>query len=60
MVIIGTAYHNCEFRRFTFTEDSTEGEAHLREIGGTATKKERPLGVHAHLLHEIEEVENAN
>ncbi|KAJ5916742.1 hypothetical protein N7504_000757 [Penicillium tannophilum] len=55
----GTAYRNCEYRRFTFTEDSTESEAHLLEVGGSSTKIGRPLGVDAHVLQEIEEVEGA-
>ncbi|KAJ5541087.1 hypothetical protein N7494_006163 [Penicillium frequentans] len=55
----GTAYRNCEYRQFTFTDESTESEAHLLEVGGNSTKIGRPLGVDAQVLQEIEEVEGA-
>ncbi|KAJ5760397.1 hypothetical protein N7520_007553 [Penicillium odoratum] len=55
----GTGYRNCEYRRFTFTEDSSSTEAHLLEVGGSSVKVDRPLGVDIHVLHEVEEVEAA-
>ncbi|ETN38223.1 uncharacterized protein HMPREF1541_06254 [Cyphellophora europaea CBS 101466] len=28
---LGSAYHNCEVRQFTFTPESTQGDAHIKE-----------------------------
>jgi len=55
----GTAYENCEWRRFNFSEDSNEKEAHLVEHGGAKVKQGRPDGVHAHVLSGIKQVEKA-
>ncbi|KAJ5643480.1 uncharacterized protein N7484_005987 [Penicillium longicatenatum] len=55
-----TAYRNCEYRRFTFTEDSTESEAYLLEVGRTSAKIGRPLGVDADLLLDLQEVEGVS
>lgn len=55
----GTAYENCEYRQFTFTEQSNEKEAHLIEHGGMKVKQGRPAGVHAHVLSGIDEVEKS-
>ncbi|KUJ13857.1 phosphoglycerate mutase family protein-like protein [Mollisia scopiformis] len=43
----GTAYKNCEYRCFTFTEDSDEREAHLTQVGKTGVRATKPLGTHA-------------
>ncbi|KAK9320831.1 histidine phosphatase superfamily [Lipomyces orientalis] len=49
----GTAYRNCEFRRFAFSEASNDQEAHLFEVGGTGVKQSRPLGIETTVLKEI-------
>lgn len=51
---------NCEYRKLEFTEDSSEGESHLRECGSTLEKQDRPAGLDSHVIHEIEEVEKAS
>ena len=53
----GTAYENCEFRKFTFSEESSAEKAHLIEHGGAKVKMGRPPGVHGHVLEGIEQVE---
>ncbi|GAB7354453.1 hypothetical protein MBLNU459_g4937t3 [Dothideomycetes sp. NU459] len=55
----GTAYENCEYRKFTFSKDSNEKEAHVEEDGGQRIKLGRPAGVHGHVLSGIEQVEQA-
>lgn len=55
----GTAYENCEYRQFTFSEESNEEEAHVVEHGGQKIKLGRPPGVHGHVLSGIEQVEKA-
>ncbi|PYI00268.1 phosphoglycerate mutase family protein-like protein, partial [Aspergillus sclerotiicarbonarius CBS 121057] len=52
-----TGYQNCEYRRFQFSEDSTAESAHLVEIGNAREKQARPVGLDAHVVREIEEVE---
>ncbi|KAK9241758.1 histidine phosphatase superfamily [Lipomyces tetrasporus] len=54
----GTAYQNCEFRRFAFSEASHGQEAHLFEVGGTGVKQGRPLGIETTVLKEIVAVES--
>lgn len=56
----GTAYENCEFREFKWTEGSSESDAHLLEVGGAKVKMGRPAGVHAHVLEGIEMVEGVH
>ncbi|KAK9483821.1 histidine phosphatase superfamily [Lipomyces starkeyi] len=56
----GTAYRNCEFRCFIFSEDSNDQQAHLFEIGGTGVKQGRPMGIESTILAEDETVENWN
>jgi hypothetical protein len=51
--IIGTGWKNCEWRKFEFTADSNEGDAHLKEVGNTRSKEDRPAGLDAHLIKEI-------
>lgn len=51
---------NCECRQYEFSKDSTQNNAHLVEIGGTREKIDRPVGLDAHVIHEIEEVEKAS
>jgi hypothetical protein len=58
--MIGTGYLNCEYRKLKFTEDSNEKESHLRECGSTLEKQPRPVGLDAHLIHEIEEMEKVS
>lgn len=53
----GTAYENCEYRRFQFSEDSNKTKAHLVEHGGSKIKQGRPAGVHSHVLSGIEQIE---
>nr|AWW17223.1 hypothetical protein [Hormonema carpetanum] len=53
----GTAYENCEFRKFEFSEDSSAHEAHVVDCGGGKVKQGRPEGVHAHVLKAIKQVE---
>lgn len=48
---------NCEYRENEFSEDSTQADAHLVEIGGSGEKVDRPARLDAHVIHEIEEVE---
>ncbi|CZT04828.1 hypothetical protein WAI453_007645 [Rhynchosporium graminicola] len=43
----GTAYKNCEFRSFVFTDDSSEEEAHLVQVGRSGPKGVRAPGSHA-------------
>jgi hypothetical protein len=43
-----------------FTEDSDVQESHLRECGSSREKQGRPVGLDAHVIHEIEEVEKAS
>ena len=57
-IIIGTGYQNCEYRKFEFTEDSNEKEAHLFEVGSTRERQDRPPGLDAHVIHEMDEVES--
>jgi hypothetical protein len=56
----GTGWRNCEWRHFEFTQDSTASDAHLTEVGNTQPKKDRPAGLDAHVIKEIEEVEKAS
>ncbi|KAJ5204600.1 phosphoglycerate mutase family protein-like protein [Penicillium cinerascens] len=56
----GTVYLNCEYRKLEFTEDSNGHEPHLRECGSMLEKQDRPIGLDAHVIHEIEEVERAS
>ncbi|KAI9738714.1 MAG: hypothetical protein M1834_008219 [Cirrosporium novae-zelandiae] len=53
-----TAWYNCEFRQFQFTEDSNEQEAHLFEIGGPGVKQGRPSDAHSDVLTGTRAVEN--
>ncbi|KAF2145324.1 uncharacterized protein K452DRAFT_118418 [Aplosporella prunicola CBS 121167] len=53
----GTAFENCEYRKYTFSADSNASEAHLVEHGVAQVKQGRPPGVHANVLAEIEAVE---
>ncbi|KAJ5279995.1 phosphoglycerate mutase family protein-like protein [Penicillium angulare] len=53
----GTGYLNCEYRKLEFTEDSNENESHLRECGSILEKEARPVGLDAHVIHEIGAVE---
>ncbi|KAJ5762515.1 uncharacterized protein N7511_005897 [Penicillium nucicola] len=48
-----TGWKNCEWRKFEFTEDSNARDAHLREVGSTQLKEDRPVGLDAHLIQEI-------
>ncbi|KAJ6089982.1 hypothetical protein N7467_005198 [Penicillium canescens] len=48
-----TGWKNCEWRKFEFTADSNEGDAHLKEVGNTRSKEDRPAGLDAHLIKEI-------
>ncbi|KAF8859758.1 phosphoglycerate mutase family protein-like protein [Acephala macrosclerotiorum] len=44
----GTAYKNCEYRVFTFTQGSSEKEAHLKQVGKVGTRATKPPpGTHA-------------
>ncbi|KAG4415033.1 hypothetical protein IFR04_011854 [Cadophora malorum] len=43
----GTAYKNCEFRSFVFTDDSNEQEAHLVQVGKSGPRGVRPPGSHS-------------
>lgn len=56
----GTGWRNCEWRQFEFTQDSTASNAHLTEVGNTQPQKDRPAGIDAHVIKEIEEVEKAS
>ncbi|KAL2065893.1 hypothetical protein VTL71DRAFT_3563 [Oculimacula yallundae] len=46
----GTAYKNCEFRGFAFTDDSNEKEAHLVQVGRGGPRGVRPPGSHANAI----------
>ncbi|CZR58477.1 uncharacterized protein PAC_08369 [Phialocephala subalpina] len=50
----GTAYKNCEFRCFSFTEDSHEKEAHLFQVGKTGSGATKPRGSHARDITGVE------
>ncbi|ODM20813.1 hypothetical protein SI65_03866 [Aspergillus cristatus] len=56
----GTGYMNCEYRQYEFSDCSTAEDAHLVEIGVCREKVDRPAGLDAHVIHEIEEVEKAS
>lgn len=60
IVYIGTGYMNCEYRLYEFSKDSTQEDAHLVETGACRKKVDRPAGLDAHVIHEIEEVEKAS
>ncbi|KAI5215558.1 phosphoglycerate mutase-like protein [Aureobasidium subglaciale] len=55
----GTAYENCEFKKFTWDSEGSDG-IHLQEVGGAKIKLGRPAGVHAHVLQGIEMVKGQN
>ncbi|KAJ5090813.1 hypothetical protein N7532_009497 [Penicillium argentinense] len=55
----GTGYQNCEYRKLEFTPESNAEEAHLVEPGSSREKQGRAAGLDAHVVREIEEVENA-
>ncbi|KAE8444330.1 hypothetical protein EG329_000640 [Mollisiaceae sp. DMI_Dod_QoI] len=50
----GTAYDNCEYRCFTFTEDSSEEEAHLQQVGKVGARVTKPPGTHAGVISGVE------
>jgi broad specificity phosphatase PhoE len=41
---IGSAYYNCEVREFTFTQDSKDGDAHIRETEASRSKRDGVAG----------------
>jgi hypothetical protein len=45
--MVGTAYKNCEYRCFTFTEDSNEKEPYLIQVGKKGERVTKPFGAHA-------------
>lgn len=51
---------NCEYRQYEFSKDSTQDDVHLVEVGVCREKVDRPAGLDAHVIHEIEEVEKAS
>lgn len=56
-----TAWENCEYRRFEFTADSNERDAHVEEYGKAGKIKQgRPAGVNANILAGVEEIEGEN
>lgn len=59
-ILVGTGYFNCEYRKLDFTDDSKPEEAYLRESETAFAKQDRPAGVDAHIIQELEEVERAS
>jgi hypothetical protein len=55
---IGSAYHNCEVREFTFTPESKEGKAHLKETAWSQQNRSH-LPEKSKTVVEVEEVEAA-
>lgn len=51
---------NCECRQYEFSTDSTHENAHMLGIGGPREKVDGPVGLDAHVIHEIEEVGQAS
>ncbi|KAF2874274.1 histidine phosphatase superfamily [Massariosphaeria phaeospora] len=57
--MLGTAYKNCEVRTFGFTPQSTDGDAHIVEIGGQKSQvasEAESAGGGEDDLHVVEEV----
>lgn len=50
LTLLGTAYKNCEFRSFVFTDESNEKEAHLVQVGKSGPKGVRPPGSHTNAI----------
>ncbi|KAE8151902.1 histidine phosphatase superfamily [Aspergillus avenaceus] len=56
----GTGYMNCETRQYEFSSGSTQDDAHLVEVGISRERVDRPAGLDAHVIHEIDEIERVS